>query len=142
MGTWGTGLYDDDHALDAIADLRESGDPSRHLEAFFADFLDSTQRGFDTSEFAGDWAKVHAVLALCDVVRLAAEPSGARRSSLPVTLVPWLDSASFWPSQSVRSLAADCCRRVSESAWLAADWQEYWQESVAPLAKHYEIPLG
>lgn len=141
MGTWGVGIYNDDHALDAVADLRESGDPNGHFEQVFSGFLSATSDGFDESEFAGDWAQARAVLALCDVVRLAVVPRPtAGRVGIPNTLAQWLDSRTFKLAPSVIELAATCIQRLLDSKWLAGDYPEYWRVSVAPLALHFFGP--
>ncbi|MFO0599057.1 MAG: DUF4259 domain-containing protein [Myxococcaceae bacterium] len=134
MGTWGTGIYEDDHALDAVADLRDASDPTLHLESTLANFLERTRDQFDQSEFARDWAVAHSIFALCDVVKTAA---GDPSHNVPTTVRTWLTTSRYQPSQHATTLAAKCCERLSQSNWLRNDWPEFWSGSVVLLLQHF-----
>jgi hypothetical protein len=41
MGAWGTGIFESDCSLDALADLKESGDTARFIESVFDRVIDA-----------------------------------------------------------------------------------------------------
>lgn len=130
MGSWGTGVFDDDHAREALADLREASVPGTWVEQFFLSFLAETADGL-----AQDWSRVREVLAVCAALRAARAP---KHDGTPEILLRWLKTSGFTPSGQNLQLAGQCLDRVLASTWHSRDWPEFWLGSVLPLARHWE----
>lgn len=134
MGDWGIGVFQDDHAADAAADIREADDPNAYIEEVLRSFLEETSPGYDRSEHAEDWKRAREIMAICEVVRLGSAGSDVP-DKIPPTLQRWLASSRFKSAPGAVTLAAAACQRLAESDWLAKDWPELWQDTFLPLQR-------
>jgi len=71
MGSWGTGIFQDDHAQDAATDIRDAVNPNAVVEGRLIQFLAASKDGYDRSNHSGDWREARKVMATCGVVFLA-----------------------------------------------------------------------
>jgi len=141
MGDWGYGVFQDDHALDTAADIREAADPNAHIEDLLRSFLEETAEGYDKSEDAEDWYRAREVMAACEIVRLGLEGIPAPDTLQP-TIARWLTTSQFRPTPSVSELALQACRRLAESDWLKKNSPQRWTETFLPLQHQLEAAVA
>ena len=130
MGTWGIGIFQDDHALDQAADVVEAPDPLQYLESLLRKFLDDTAGGYDQSAYAEDWMGARKVLSVLELVRVARHWEG--RGHLPEQVERWLPGSRFRPTDAIWALAAEVSRRLVDSRWLRDDWPELHAQVIVP----------
>ena len=130
MGAWDLGSFDNDAALDWLADLEGAADLTPLAAALSAHTTDEAAEWFDMDSGA-------AVLAACEVV---AALLGRPGDNLPQTVTEWvaancdLDAASLVPGAGP---AID--RVLAPNSGLASVWDEsaelgaQWREQVAAL---------
>lgn len=112
MGAWGSGVFENDAALDWVGELVESGDASRVSAA-----LRSGRRWWVV--YLDAW-KSNEALAAAEVVSAAC---GVLGSDLPEDLLPWVEQHR---SELVpfAGLALDAVSRVGRRSELRSLWAE------------------
>jgi hypothetical protein len=126
MGAWGPGPFDNDDALDWLADVTASDDPTS-LEAAFA-HVDSSATTIDSPSCAA------AIAAAEIVATIARRPMG----DLPedATVCAGRFAGVFSPTLLAKArVAVGCIRRASElrDLWLDSSHFSRWESSVRDL---------
>ncbi len=114
MGSFDTGNFGNDAALDFIDDLIETGNLDVLHEAF--EFvLDLTEDDFlETHE-------CQETLAAAEVIALAL---GNPCENLPEELAEWMEGTTLKSKEILRQKAIGACRRVREQSELRDLWEE------------------
>jgi hypothetical protein len=128
MGTWGTGLFDDDDAADWAWELQESADLSvvrRALEA-----IDRKTVYLEAPECAVALAAAEIVAGLC----------GRPAQGLPEEVSAWIAAHDSLPAAPLQSLAKRVAERVLGDSELAELWRESdewngWSANVSDLLR-------
>jgi hypothetical protein len=123
MGAWGTGILDDDTALDALDELRAAPDP--HL--FMRQAID-TALGADHVDYEAG----HAALVSAAIIALVTKghplPGLEDMDESEVSIEDWIDELNQIDFGPLMTPAAQACLRVVEGP---SELKELWLENDA-----------
>ncbi|MDQ3032184.1 MAG: DUF4259 domain-containing protein [Myxococcota bacterium] len=111
MGAWGPGSFENDGALDWVAEFQDEADEA---------MLDETLRGVVDAD-PGDYVDVDDAAAALAAAEVVAATNGHAAKSLPEELA----SLALKPNAARTKLAVDAVRRVQAGSEL----QELWEEN-------------
>jgi hypothetical protein len=116
MGAWGPGVFENDSALDCMADV-VGGDGSSELEALLDRVLAAGEEYLEAPD-------AECALAVAEIVAaLAGRP--AVNSAIPAEVTEWLASAHAVPSSAVVDKAHRATQRVlTEPSELLELWEQ------------------
>lgn len=131
MGAWGTGVFDDDSALDWVGELSRGADPEFVTTALSL-ALDPTQRrsGYLTSDDSS------RALAAAEVVAAA---RGAPSKELPDVVLHWLSERAVVFDRADAALVLQAVREVGKDSELKDLWADeldsfpQWEASLHDL---------
>ncbi|MGB8931562.1 MAG: DUF4259 domain-containing protein [Anaeromyxobacteraceae bacterium] len=115
MGTWGSGILDDDVAVDFLDELRSGGEPLERAREAFDDAADAAYLEYDEGQAALVSAAV--VDAVLNGTRLGLDDEEVRR---------WLAGLDADEWSPLRTAAAKACLRVIGAS---SEVQELWAEN-------------
>ena len=119
MGTWGTGFFDDDGALDFMADIEESRDPKRVIE-----------KAFDTA-IKSDYIESHEGIAvIVSAAYVDRQLSGTRFSTPNQNVVLPIDSfPNRNPGQNFSDLKIKAAAALAKILEENSEINELWAEN-------------
>lgn len=136
MGAWGPGNFENDAALDWLADLVESDDSALVSEALRQITEASSDLRLRTNDCCDALAAAETVAAC----------QGRRAADLPEELVHWVDSHSRDFDTRQLALAEQAVRRIEERSELQElfdegepnlDWHRVVRELIARLSQQH-----
>jgi Domain of unknown function (DUF4259) len=137
MGAWGTGILDDDTALDALDELRAAPDP--HL--FVRQAID-TALGADYVDYEAGHAALVSAAIIALVTKGRPLPGLEDMDESEVSVEDWIDELNQIDFGPLMAPAAQACLRVVEGPselmelWLENDTDgNDWQEQGRELAR-------
>jgi len=130
MGAWGTGIFQDDTALDFAVELQEEDEPFDRMQVAFDEAASAEYLEYDAAQ-----------AALVGAAVLDAVLSGSPLSGAEDDLRAWVGGLDPEEARPLRASAAKACARVLAPAseldelW-AENEEDYpaWREQVAQLA--------
>ena len=130
MGTEGTGAFDNDGAMDWVAELEEHGEQA-------------IRKALATVAGADPGAEVEApeaqeALAAAEVVAALA---GHRAESLPTEVCTWIDAHGN-PADDLLDLALRATKRVASSSELRERWDEAGADEWLATTRDLRYRLG
>lgn len=132
MGSWGTGTFDNDDAMDGLGALDEAG-----LEAV-GEAIDQINAG--EPDEPPDAFDCCCALAAAEVV---AAIMGHPREDLPEAVTDWVAMHEDTPSARLASEARRAVARIRSNSELAETWEESpdaqaWQDDVKALEERLQ----
>jgi hypothetical protein len=137
MGAWGTGILDDDTAMDTLDELREMADPRPFMREAFNTVLAADYVDYDAG---------HAALVSAAIIALATKarplPGIENVGDDEETAANWLDGLSQLDFSLLMAPASEACLKVADGpSELKELWTEdesdgsVWQDQGRELAK-------
>jgi hypothetical protein len=131
MSVWGTGIFENDDALDWIYDLADSGSLSRVISA-----LDVVLKN---KEDDSDISDCRIALAAAEIV---AAMSGDPSPELPEEAEEWIGE-KILENEKIREKAENAIRMILEASELKNKWEKStnypkWQSTISDLQKRLE----
>jgi hypothetical protein len=131
MSVWGTGIFENDDALDWIYDLADSGSLSRVISA-----LDVVLKN---KEDDSDISDCRIALAAAEIV---AAMSGDPSPELPEEAEEWIGE-KILENEKIREKAENAIRMILEASELKKKWEKSpnyskWQSTISDLQKRLE----
>ena len=128
MGTWGTGLFEDDDAADWVWELQESADLGIVRAALEA--IERKSQYLEAPECAVALAAAEIVAGLC----------GQPAQGLPEEVSAWIAAHDSLPATPLKALALRVVQRVQSDSELRELWEESdewggWSANVESLAR-------
>jgi hypothetical protein len=131
MSVWGTGIFENDDALDWIYDLADSGSLSRVISALDV-ILKNKEEDSDISD-------CRIALAAAEIV---AAMSGDPSPDLPEEAEEWIGE-KILENEKIREKAGNAIRLILEASELKNKWEKSvnyvkWQSTISDLQKRLE----
>lgn len=125
MGAWGTGHFDNDDALDLVAELEQEG-------------LNAVQRALDDASGNEEYLQADLAAKLLAAAEVLAALIGKPSSELPEAVADWIAVHRKQPAQHLLMATRQSLDWIAEDSELTELWQESdefaeWQQKLADL---------